>query len=107
MHLQLVLISRDEPINPAGAEFSKIWVAYACDLECMSLNVLATVWEALIGTHEDVIYELLVLRTVQPSTRSSNIQTTRKLSNATMESFFRHIACARDFGIGWNFTVVE
>lgn len=107
VHPQLVLISSNEPINPAWAERSKIWVAYACNLECVLLNILATDGKALIGAHENVIYELLALGMIQPPTLSSYIQTTRKPSNATTKSFLRHIAHACNFCIRRDFTVVE
>jgi hypothetical protein len=107
MHLQLTLISSNEPIDPAWAKCSKIWVAYVCNLECVSLNILATDGKALIGTHQDVIYELLALSMIQPSTLSSYIQTAWKPSNPTTESFLWHIAHARDFRIRWDFIVVE
>ena len=107
MHLQLVLISGNELINPAWAEHSKIRVAYACNLECISLNILVTGGKALIGTHEDVIYELLALGMIQPSMLSSYIQATRKPSNTMMEGFLWHIAHACNFSIRWDFLVVE
>src|SRR5258707_12876921 len=106
MHLQLGLISGNELINPAWAEHSKIRVAYVCNLECISLNILATGGKALIGTHEDVIYELLALGMIQPSMLSSYIWVTRKPSNMMMEGFLWHIAHARNFSIRWDFMVV-
>ena len=107
MHLQLVLISGNELINPAWAKCSKIRVAYACNLKCISPNILVTGGKALIGTHEDVIYELLALSMIQPSTLSSYIWVTRKLSNMMTEGFLWHIAHACNFGIRWDFMVVE
>ena len=44
---------------------------------------------------------------IQPSTLSSYIQATRKLSNMTMEGFLWHIAHVHNFSIRWDFMVVK